>query len=336
MKSKWWPWLVMILIFTFILTACRSGSGDDNGNISSNSSMTAADWLSIGMTNTGDMYYDKSSIKKVKNNIIIVETKKILNEDRKTESFSSIEGTDKATKNPGSISYMLVLNEIDCENKKVKPVYSNTKYNNWNNYAPNSVTKYNDWDNITPNSVIKYDQWYDIPPNSVAEKLKNIVCSEPAASKKAVTAPKVEESVASKGVAVSAAAPAVTDKNPAQDNSEQSEKKHVLEEDVEKIINKWITSWKSGDMNTYRSCYASDFQSKGRALNAYISDKANVYKKSKNIKISIDHLHISADGNNATASFTQHYSSSRFIYSGKKKLEFKKINNEWKIYREMM
>ncbi len=336
MKSKWWPWLVMVLIFTFTLTACRSGSSDDNGNSSSNSSKTAANWLSIGMTKTGDIYYDKNSIKKVKNNIIRVETKKLLNEDRKTESFSSLKDIDKAAKNPGSIIYMSVLNEIDCVNKKVKPVYSNTKYNNWGNYAPNSVTKYNDWDNITPNSVIKYDQWYDIPPNSVAEKLKNIVCGEPTAPKAVVTAPKVEEPTAPKEVVVTTATPAVTDKNTAQVNSKQSEKKSVPEKDVEKLVNKWLTSWKSGDMNTYRSCYASDFQSKGRDLNAYVSDKANAYKKSKNMKISIDHLHISADGNIATASFTQHYSSSRFKYSGKKKLELRKINNEWKIYKEMM
>jgi ketosteroid isomerase-like protein len=102
------------------------------------------------------------------------------------------------------------------------------------------------------------------------------------------------------------------------------------------LINKWLTSWKSGDVETYRSCYATDYQSKGRNLDAYVSDKADVYKKSKNIKISIDDLKISADENNATAEFIQHYSSSRFKYSGKKTLELRKINDKWKIYREIM
>jgi ketosteroid isomerase-like protein len=313
----------MVLIFTFTLMACRGGSSKDSGSITGNSSKTVADWVFIGITDTGEMYYDKSSIKNENNNIVRVETKKILNDDRKTE-------------NPGSTSYMLIMNGIDCVNNKIKPVYSNTKYNNWHNYAPNSVTKYNDWDNIIPNSVIKYGQWYDITPNSVAEKLKNIVCGEPAAVKTAVAVSKVSKPVSPPKVVIPAVATVVTDKNVTQVNSKQSEKKSAPGKDVEKLVSKWLTGWKSGDMNTYRSCYASDFQSKGRDLDAYVSDKANAYRKNKNIKISIDNLHISADGNIATASFTQHYSTSKLKFSGKKKLEFKKINNEWKIYREMM
>ena len=89
-------------------------------------------------------------------------------------------------------------------------------------------------------------------------------------------------------------------------------------------------------METYRSCYASDFKSKGMNLDAWVSHKTNVYQKSKNINISIDKLQISAEENNATAVFTQYYSSSIFKDSGKKKLELRKINDEWKIYREIM
>ena len=68
----------------------------------------------------------------------------------------------------------------------------------------------------------------------------------------------------------------------------------------------------------------------------WISYKTNVRQKSKNINISIDDLQISADENNATAVFTQSYSSSIFKDKGKKTLELRKINDEWKIYREIM
>jgi hypothetical protein len=87
---------------------------------------------------------------------------------------------------------------------------------------------------------------------------------------------------------------------------------------------------------TYRSFYASDFKSKGMNLDAWISYKTNVYQKSKNIDISIDKLQISENENNATAVFTQYYSSSIFKDSGKKTLKLRKINDEWKIYREIM
>ena len=89
-------------------------------------------------------------------------------------------------------------------------------------------------------------------------------------------------------------------------------------------------------MKTYRSCYTSDFQSEVTYIDAVVSYKTNVHQKSKKINISIDKLQISADENIATAVFTQHYSSAILKYSGKKKLELRKINNEWKIYREIM
>ena len=116
----------------------------------------------------------------------------------------------------------------------------------------------------------------------------------------------------------------------------KDEIKSIPEEDIRNLVNKWATSWQSGDMKTYRSCYASNFQSKGMNLNAWISHKTDLRQNSKNINIRIDNLQISADANIATAVFTQHYSSSTLKSKSKKKLELRKINNEWKIYREII
>jgi len=145
-----------------------------------------------------------------------------------------------------------------------------------------------------------------------------------------------EESVASKESVVVAVAPVVADRNIIPDNSKQIETKNISKEDVEKLVNRWLVSWKSGDMKTYRSCYASDFQSKGKNLNDWISYKTNLQKKSKNIEISIDDMQVSLDGDNALAVFVQNYSSSILKDSGTKTLELKKINGEWNIYREIM
>ena len=105
---------------------------------------------------------------------------------------------------------------------------------------------------------------------------------------------------------------------------------------VRDLLNKWVNSWKSGDMKNYRDCYAANFESKGMKLNDWVSHKADVRKYSKIINISIDNLRISADANNATAVFIQHYNSSTLKSNGKKKLELKKIDGEWKIYKEIM
>jgi len=147
---------------------------------------------------------------------------------------------------------------------------------------------------------------------------------EPAAPVE-VAAPKAEEPAPPKAVVT--ATPAVTDKNLSPVSSEQ---------DVRNLINKWLTSWQSGNMENYRSCYASDFQSKGKNLDAWVSHKSGVNSKSKNIKISIDDLQIVAEENIASAVFIQHYSSSILKDSGKKILKLKKINNEWKIDKEIV
>jgi outer membrane biosynthesis protein TonB len=185
-------------------------------------------------------------------------------------------------------------------------------------------------------------------PATPKEAVVSPKVEEPAAPKEVVVSPKVdetatpvadakvEEPAASNEAVTAVGASAVTDKNPVQVNNKQIKTKSASEEAVRNLLTKWLNSWKSGDMKTYRSCYASNFKSEVTYINALVSYKTNVHKKSKNINISIDKLQISADENIATAVFTQHYSSALLKYSGKKKLELRKINDEWKIYREIM
>ncbi|MGB5217057.1 MAG: nuclear transport factor 2 family protein [Smithella sp.] len=131
-------------------------------------------------------------------------------------------------------------------------------------------------------------------------------------------------------------APAVAEKNQAPVPAKPEVTKVSHEENVRNLVKTWLTNWQSGNVEAYRSCYAPDFQAKGKNLEAWIAYKTNVFKKSKNINITIDNLQITADENNAKAVFTQHYSSSITKDSGQKTLELKQINNEWKIYKEMM
>jgi ketosteroid isomerase-like protein len=144
--------------------------------------------------------------------------------------------------------------------------------------------------------------------------------------------------VAAESIHAVAAAPvaAAASVNLAQVNSKQSETKSIPEENVRNLVLKWAASWESGDMETYRDCYASNFQSKGMNINEWISYKTNVRQKSKNINIRIDDLQISANENKATAVFTQFYSSSILKDKGKKTLEMRKTGNQWKIYKEIM
>lgn len=106
--------------------------------------------------------------------------------------------------------------------------------------------------------------------------------------------------------------------------------------DIKNLVGKWRESWESGNMKTYRACYAPDFQSREMNLDAWIVHKSNVRQKNKNIKIGIDNLQISVNGNTARASFVQSYRSSAFNTKGRKTLELKEIGEQWKIHREIM
>jgi murein L,D-transpeptidase YafK len=132
--------------------------------------------------------------------------------------------------------------------------------------------------------------------------------------------------------------PGATGRHLAMAGSKQKEATtdHTTQKEILNLITKWLTSWKSGDMKTYRDCYASDFQSKEMNLDDWISHKSQVRQNSENINIRIDQLKIFADGDTAKAFFIQHYSSSILKSKGKKTLELKKIGEEWKIFREII
>jgi ketosteroid isomerase-like protein len=176
------------------------------------------------------------------------------------------------------------------------------------------------------------------PAEVVAPKAEAPAPAEVVAPKAEAPAPVAEvapRAEAPAPVAEVAIAPPATVNSVPVDNT-QSETKSTSPEDIKALATKWLNSWRAGNMETYRSCYASDFTSKGKDLDEWIIYKTNVRKRSKNITINIDNLQVSVKGNNAMVTFTQSYSSSILKDKGKKTLELKKVKNQWKIYREVM
>ena len=128
----------------------------------------AADWKFFASSGGGDMYYDKSSVKKVNKNISRVWTKKIYNEKGKLEEYSLLQKTGKAPGNIYILSHELILFEIDCSNEKIK-----TSSNSIRDKRGHVVAS-------TPQS---YGKWNDIAHKSNDEKLKNILCDTAKTSK---------------------------------------------------------------------------------------------------------------------------------------------------------
>lgn len=122
----------------------------------------------------------------------------------------------------------------------------------------------------------------------------------------------------------------------ASPEAQSSDTESATKATAQKLVTRWMKSWESGNMSAYRSCYAPNFRAQGMNLEQWVSHKASVRDRSKNIRIRIADVRISADANSATAVFRQHYSSNLLKSSGAKKLEMRKINGIWKITRETM
>jgi hypothetical protein len=176
----------------------------------------------------------------------------------------------------------------------------------------------------------------EAPPHTVAAPKAEEKPVEPAASKE--TAPPIPAvTEAQTPVPVPVAVATVVTERTASGEIIPKEEKPSAEEDIKKLINKWRNAWQSGDMETYRSCYAPKFNAKGKNLDQWVSYKTKLQKRSKNINISIDDLIITLnDADIATAGFIQNYSSSILKDSGAKILRLVKIDNEWKISEEIM
>jgi hypothetical protein len=165
------------------------------------------------------------------------------------------------------------------------------------------------------NAVIIFDQIFSVSNNNSFQGFYNKLNLEKINNKWYI----VDEGTATQ----------VTDKNLALvNNSQQRETSPATQKEIRNLITKWLTSWKSGDMKTYRSCYASNFQSKEMDLDAWISHKSDARQNSNNINISIHNLQISADRNIARAVFTQRYSSSKLNSKGRKTLELRKKDDD--------
>ena len=271
----------------------------------SGQALAANEWMYFASNTARDSYYDKNSIVKIDKNVVRIWTKQILSENGKIKTIAKFRGKDKKPNNLDLISYILKQSDIDCLNKRIKD---------------SSMIFYDEKSNILYSSP-KNDvgKWDDIIPNSFADKLKRIVC---------------EGAVASKETLIASAE--MKDKNHTEAPIDQNISTVLSEQGIRDMIHKWLTSWQTGDMATYRSCYDDHFESKNMKIDEWVAYKTNVRNKSSNITIGMDGLKIMIDGNNAQAVFIQTYTSSILQDKGQKTLRLKKAGDTWKIYREVM
>lgn len=121
----------------------------------------AAEWIFYGKSNTGNAYYDQSSIKNVKQNIVSVSTKTLYNDVGKLENYSVLKDMRRAPVNPYVLSHELIQFEIDCQQAKIK-ISSRRICDKRGNVIASEPPFDNPWKRIAPGSIF--------------ETLKNEVC----------------------------------------------------------------------------------------------------------------------------------------------------------------
>lgn len=270
----------------------------------------AADWTYYASTPTRDAYYDRDWLEKVGKEIVRIQAKAVFRDEGKQEAFIYLQGIGKQPADPGQLDHVIGVHEIDCSRGKIRDLAMQIRAR--------------DGQVLYASTSERNGPWYDILAQSVGEMLKDLVCRQAFAPAEAVAdEPEVVEPPADTPLPAASA--------PAKD-----EKAFAPEEAVHLVVARWVGGWQSGDLAAYRACYAADFTSKGMDLAAWVAHKTDLARRSKNIRIRIDRLQITVDGDRAEARFIQDYSSSLLKDTGEKRLVFKRIDGAWKITQELM
>jgi len=109
-----------------------------------------------------------------------------------------------------------------------------------------------------------------------------------------------------------------------------SQKKNV----IAGLVESWKTAWESKHLSAYIAHYHPGFVGNGKNLQEWKRYKNRLNKKYKRISVSVSDLHTRTSGDTSRAWFKQRYRSDAFRSDGYKLLEFKKMGNTWKIFRE--
>jgi len=123
----------------------------------------AEDWVQYESSNTGNKYFEKSSIKEAGKNIVRVWVLKVYNKEGKEKDFEMLKKR-KLTPPPSAdvLSWNSVIAEIDCANKKIKPI---------------SWTIYDNKKNVVYNAPKSIEKWVKIEAKLSTEKLRKMVCN---------------------------------------------------------------------------------------------------------------------------------------------------------------
>ena len=131
--------------------------------------------------------------------------------------------------------------------------------------------------------------------------------------------------------------PAVVEQKPAEPAKAAKGGKPVdVTNEVTRVIEGWAAAWSKKDVKAYLGYYAKDFQTPGgEPRSAWESERQKRIAKPGVIRVSIEKLHVAADGaDRATAHFRQYYRSANLKAGSNKEVVLVRRDGRWLIQQE--
>ncbi len=123
--------------------------------------------------------------------------------------------------------------------------------------------------------------------------------------------------------------PAPAETKPAKPEVDES----AREREVGNAIRAWADAWSRKDMDGYIGSYSSDF-SGDKTRKAWEQDRKERILGKRTISVKVSGLHITVNGNKATAQFRQDYRADSLNVSSGKRLDLVRKGNNWVIVKE--
>ena len=104
--------------------------------------------------------------------------------------------------------------------------------------------------------------------------------------------------------------------------------------EVEAAVRAWASAWSKRDLPAYYAAYTPEFHGQSGSRKAWEQDRRDRIAPRKQIKVEIQDLRITVDGDRATARFRQVYASDALSTTGRKTLQLVRANGHWLIQQE--
>lgn len=124
-------------------------------------------------------------------------------------------------------------------------------------------------------------------------------------------------------------------KTPAKTTAQASAPAPSAIAEIESTVRAWAAAWGRQDVAAYLTHYSDAFKpATGVPLEQWKTDRDTRIKTPKSILIELMKLDIKTEGDNATASFKQHYKSERLNEWTRKTLQLRREADAWRIVDE--